>query len=66
MTISNHIKQYRLDKNITQEQLGESVSVSRQTIIAIEKGNYTPSLMLAMQLAKYFKTSVEDLFSIRQ
>lgn len=52
----------RQEKNITQEDLAASVNVSRQTIIAIEKGNYTPSLILAMQLAKFFKISVEELF----
>lgn len=65
MVIHNKVKEYRLEKNVTQEDLAESVSVSRQTIIAIEKGNYTPSLSLAMQLAKFFRVSVEDLFSIK-
>ncbi len=65
MTISNSIKEYRTAKNMTQEELAEAVSVSRQTIIAIEKGNYTPSLLLAMQLAKFFKTNVEELFRIK-
>lgn len=64
MTISNRIKEYRQEKNITQEDLAIAVNVSRQTIIAIEKGNYTPSLLLAMQLARYFKVKVEDLFEI--
>ncbi len=65
MTIDNQIKKYRLDKNMTQEDLAAAVSVSRQTIIAIEKGNYTPSLLLAMELAKFFKVGVEELFSIK-
>lgn len=65
MTIHNQIKQYRQEKNITQEDLADAVKVSRQTIIAIEKGNYTPSLLLAMQLAKFFKVRVEELFSIK-
>ena len=65
MTLVNQIKEIRLDHNITQEQLAEVVGVSRQTIIAIEKGNYTPSLLLAMQLAKYFKVSVDYLFTIK-
>lgn len=54
-----------MDKQITQEQLAETVGVSRQTIVAIEKGNYIPSLLLAMQLAKFFKVSVEELFRIK-
>ena len=52
----------RLEKNVTQEDLALAVKVSRQTIIAIEKGNYTPSLLLAMQLANFFKVSIEKLF----
>lgn len=63
MKIINQVKKLRTKKNITQEQLAVAVKVSRQTIIAIEKGNYVPSLLLAMQLAHYFKLSVEDIFS---
>ncbi len=62
MTIQNNIKKLRLQRNITQDDLASTIGVSRQTVIAIEKGNYTPSLMLAMQLAKFFKISVEELF----
>ncbi len=65
MTISNDIKKLRTERNVTQEDLAKAVHVSRQTIIAIEKGNYIPSLLLAMQLAKFFKISVEELFSIK-
>lgn len=54
----------RLAKNITQEDLATELSVSRQTIISIEKGHYTPSLQLALQLANFFKTSVEKIFQI--
>lgn len=50
---------------MTQEDLAAAVGVSRQTIIAMEKGNYTPSLMLAMQLAQVFKVKVEDLFNLK-
>jgi putative transcriptional regulator len=62
-TIKNTVHAWRIKKNITQECLAEAVGVSRQTIIAIEKGNYTPSLMLAFMLARYFKISLESLFS---
>ncbi len=64
MTIHNSIKEYRTTENMTQEDLAASVGVSRQTIIAMEKGNYTPSLMLALQLAQVFKVKVEDLFNL--
>jgi len=50
---------------ITQEELAERVGVSRQTIIAIEKGNYTPSVLLALKIARFFKTPVEKLFTIQ-
>lgn len=56
----------RIQKNITQGQLAEAVNVSRQTIVAIEKGNYTPSLLLAINLAQFFGISVEKLFKIEQ
>lgn len=52
--ISNNIKIYREKLKITQEDLSSAVGVSRQTIIAIEKGNYEPSLGLAFKLAKFF------------
>ncbi len=62
MTIENNIRTLRQEKGITQEQLSAAVKVSRQTIVAIEKGNYIPSLMLAMDLAKFFKVTIEELF----
>jgi putative transcriptional regulator len=65
MTIVNSIKKLRADRKITQEDLARAVKVSRQTIIAMEKGNYVPSLLLAMQLADYFKVRVEELFTIK-
>lgn len=62
--IRNKVAELRLKANITQEEMGEKVGVSRQTIIAIEKGNYTPSVLLALRIARFFKQRVEDLFSI--
>lgn len=63
--MTNSIKHLRTGRGITQEQLADAVRVSRQTIIAIEKGNYVPSLLLAMQLAKFFNVRVEELFKIQ-
>jgi len=60
----NNLNVLRGRKNITQEELANKVGVTRQTIIAIEKGNYTPSVLLAIKLAKYFNVSVEDLFDL--
>lgn len=65
MTIKNKLKQYRTENQVTQERLAEVIGVSRQTIIAIEKGNYTPSLLLALQLARFFKVDIEDVFNLK-
>ncbi len=60
--LKNNIYELRSKKGITQEELGSVVSVSRQTIISIEKGNYTPSVGLAILFAKFFKLPVENIF----
>jgi putative transcriptional regulator len=62
--IKNNVYDCRAKLGITQEQLAEKVGVTRQTIIAIERGNYTPSVLLALKLAETFSVSVESLFSI--
>lgn len=61
-TLENHVAQYRKAAGQTQQELAEAIEVTRQTIIAIEKGNYTPSVQLAMVLAKHFNVSIEELF----
>ncbi len=63
-TIYNSVHALRINARLTQEELGEKVGVTRQTIIAIERGNYTPSILLALKLGSVFNTSVEDIFSI--
>ncbi len=62
--ISNEVNKLRTEKNITQEELGNFLQVSRQTIIAIEKGNYTPSVLLALKISNFFKLPVEHIFKI--
>ncbi len=62
--IYNNVQNYRTKSKITQEELAKAVDVTRQTIIAIEKGNYTPSVLLALKIAKYFNTTVDKLFTI--
>ncbi len=64
--VSNYVQDYRNKNKVTQEELGKAVGVTRQTIIAIEKGNYTPSVLLALKIAKYFNTTVEKLFTIER
>jgi putative transcriptional regulator len=63
--VANTIHAKRSESGWTQEELAERIGVTRQTIIAIEKGNYTPSVLLALKLSACFKVSVNDLFSIR-
>jgi putative transcriptional regulator len=63
-SLKNKLRQYRLGKKISQKELALVVGVTRQTIIALEKQKYSPSLHLALRLAKYFDARVEDLFKI--
>lgn len=60
---ANKLKDMRSARGITQEALADAVGVSRQTIISIEKGRYTPSVSLAIMLARHFGVRVEDIFS---
>jgi putative transcriptional regulator len=60
--LDNTIRRWRVLAELTQEQLAADVGVTRQTIIAMEKGNYTPSVLLALRLAKRLKCTVEELF----
>lgn len=62
--LRSNVYGHRSDAGLTQEELAQKAGVSRQTIIAIEKGNYAPSVALALRLAKILKTPVETLFQI--
>lgn len=63
-SINNRVKAFRRLKKVTQEELADAVGVTRQTIIALEKGNYVPSLLLALSIASFFDTSVEEIFHL--
>jgi putative transcriptional regulator len=58
----NDVRELRAAQSLSQGQLATAVGVSRQTINAIETGRYTPSLPLAIELARYFQRSVEEVF----
>lgn len=60
--MKNKIKVLRAEYELTQEQLAEKVDVSRQTINAIEKGKFDPSLPLAFKISKLFNLSIEEIF----
>lgn len=62
--MTNRIKPLRKSKGYRQEDLAGALGVSRQTIIAIENHKYNPSLELAMKLARYLDTTVEELFQL--
>ncbi len=65
--LKNNIRKLRFEKgDMTQEALAEAVGVTRQTIIAIEKGNYVPSLMLALVIARFFDKDVEEIFFVEE
>ncbi|MFC5529830.1 helix-turn-helix transcriptional regulator [Cohnella yongneupensis] len=65
--ISNNIRNLRFNHNeMTQQQLADQVGVTRQTIVAIEKGKYSPSLELAFRIARVFGQSLEDVFTYEE
>ena len=63
LALLNHVKEYRSELGINQTELGKLASVSRQTISLIERGDYSPSVTLALKLAKICQVTVEDIFS---
>ena len=63
--MKNEVRRLRVENGLTQQQLAAAMSVSRQTINSIEAGRYIPSLPLAIALARFFKTSVEEMFNER-
>jgi putative transcriptional regulator len=60
--MKNEVRELRTARGLSQQQLGEAMDVSRQTINSIEKERYTPSLPLAIALARYFGRTVEEVF----
>ncbi|MGY6630094.1 MAG: helix-turn-helix transcriptional regulator [Wenzhouxiangella sp.] len=65
VNISNRVRDLRYERDrMTQQDLAEAVGVSRQTIIAIENGRYSPSLEVAMKIARVFGEPVESIFSL--
>lgn len=62
--MKNKVRQFRVDKKYTQQELAEAVGVSRQSIIAVESGKYVPSALLALKLAARLGASVEMLFQL--
>ncbi|KRF03181.1 XRE family transcriptional regulator [Paenibacillus sp. Soil766] len=65
--ISNHIRKLRFNQDeMTQQQLADKVGVTRQTIVALEQGKYSPSLELAFRISRAFKMPLEDVFFMEE
>ena len=64
MELRNHVRQHRARLDLTQQELAERVGVRRQTILAIEKGHYVPSTLLAFQIARVLGMRVDGLFEL--
>lgn len=62
MPLYNHLKEFRAKIDVNQQEMGRLVGVSRQTISQIERGDYSPSVTLAIKIAKVFNARVEDIF----
>lgn len=66
MTLRNRLKEYRARINVNQQEMGQLVNVSRQTISLIERGDYSPSVTLAIKIARVFDAKVEDIFDYEE
>lgn len=64
--MKNRVREMRSERNLSQADLGAALGVSRQTVISIESGRYSPSLPLAFQIAHYFDTTVDEMFDASQ
>ena len=62
--VRNLVQQIRKEKGVTQQDLAAAVGVTRQTIISIEKGNYVPSVLLALKISHFFGLPVEEIFTV--
>lgn len=62
MRVINHIREMRLARGITQVKMAEDLQITRQTINAVEKNKYNPSLELALKMIAYFDVPIEELF----
>lgn len=66
MRIKNRLKILRAERNWTQKKLATKLNITRQTVIAIEKGKYNPSLSLAFKFARIFECRIEDIFMFEE
>ncbi|UYP44282.1 hypothetical protein NEF87_000567 [Candidatus Lokiarchaeum ossiferum] len=62
--MKNQVKELRMEKNITQQELATAVNVSRQTISYIENGEKSPNIIVALKIAEYFRMQVDEIFEL--
>jgi len=63
-TLDNHIAKLRSKRKISQQRLADAIGVSRKTISTVETGRFTPSVVIALKLARYFEVPVERIFEL--
>lgn len=66
MKVINRIREIRLERGITQVKMAEDLQITRQTINAVEKHKYNPSLELALKMIQYFNVSIDELFYLER
>jgi putative transcriptional regulator len=66
LNIENKILQLRNQLEITQQELADKLGVTRATVVALEKGDYNPSLELAFRVAHFFKKQIDEVFAVRR
>jgi len=66
LPLKNHLKEYRARLGVNQQEMGSLVDTSRQTISQIERGDYSPSVTLALKIAKVCDARVEDIFEYEE
>lgn len=66
MPLKNRLKEYRARLGINQQELGRRIGASRQTVSLIERGDYSPSVTLALKIARVCGATVEDLFQYEE
>lgn len=66
MELKNRVKELRARYNLSQSDLGKSIGASRQTISLIERGDYSPSVVLALKMSMVFKVNVEEIFYLKE
>lgn len=66
LRITNRLRVFRAERRMTQDELAKAIGVTRATIVAIEGGDYNPSLELAFRLARFFDTDIETIFSAEE